>query len=106
MPTLTVPSRRLWLQSIRPNEPKRFLNAAQGGQSDLLAPIRGAPYLGQVGSLAAAYFAAPKLSLVLAIPPGYATAVWPPSGMALAAVLLLGNRVWPGILIGASLVNF
>jgi len=51
------------------------------------------------------YFAAAKLSLLLAIPPGYATAVWPPSGIALAAMLALGNRVWPGVWIGAALVN-
>jgi PAS domain S-box-containing protein len=63
-------------------------------------------YLGQVGLLAATYFSAAKLSLLLAIPPGYATAVWPPSGMALAAILFLGNRFWPGIWFGAALVNF
>jgi diguanylate cyclase (GGDEF)-like protein len=55
--------------------------------------------------LAAAYFSAAKLALLVAIPPGYATAVWPPSGIALAFVLLLGGRVWPGIWLGASLVN-
>jgi hypothetical protein len=63
-------------------------------------------YLGQVGLLAATYFSAAKLSLLLAIPPGYATAVWPPSGMALAAILFLGNRFWPGIWFGAALANF
>jgi diguanylate cyclase (GGDEF)-like protein len=56
--------------------------------------------------VAAVYFAAAKLSLLLAIPPGYATAVWPPSGIAVAAVLLLGNRIWPAVWSGAALVNF
>lgn len=70
------------------------------------ALIRRVLYLGQVILLAAVYFAAAKLSLLLAIPPGYATAVWPPSGIALAAVLLLGSRIWPGIWFGAALVNF
>ncbi|TMH10656.1 MAG: two-component hybrid sensor and regulator, partial [Betaproteobacteria bacterium] len=42
---------------------------------------------------------------MLAVPPGYATAVWPPSGLALAAVLLAGNRAWPGIWLGAALAN-
>ncbi len=69
-------------------------------------PLERARYLGTVGLLAAAYFAAAKLSLSLAIPPGYATAVWPPSGIALAAVLLLGPRVWPGVWLGAALVNY
>jgi PAS domain S-box-containing protein len=55
--------------------------------------------------LAALYFAAAKLSLPFAIPPGYATAVWPPSGIALAALLLLGTRLWPGVWLGAAIVN-
>jgi PAS domain S-box-containing protein len=58
-----------------------------------------------VALLAALYFALAKLSLLTAIPPGYATSVWPPSGLALAAVVLLGRRVWPGIWIGAALAN-
>jgi PAS domain S-box-containing protein len=55
--------------------------------------------------LAALYFVVAKLSLLTAIPPGYATSVWPPSGIALAAVLLFGPRIWPGVWIGAALVN-
>jgi hypothetical protein len=35
-----------------------------------------------------------------------ATAVWPPTGIALAAILILGNRVWPAILVGAFFVNY
>ena len=31
--------------------------------------------------------------------------MWPPSGLALAAVLLLGQRVWPGVWLGAALAN-
>ena len=70
-----------------------------------LAFDRPVPYLARVVLLAAVYFSAAKLALLAAIPPGYATAVWPPSGIALASVLLLGNRIWPGIWLGASLVN-
>ena len=70
-----------------------------------LLASRPARYVGQPLLLAVAYFAAAKLSLVLAIPPGYATPVWPSSGIALAALLLLGNRVWPGVWLGAMLVN-
>jgi integral membrane sensor domain MASE1 len=62
--------------------------------------------VGQMLLLAAVYFVAAKLSLQLAIPPGYATAVWPPSGIALAALLLWGTRLWPGIWLGAALINF
>jgi signal transduction histidine kinase/CheY-like chemotaxis protein len=68
----------------------------------LRAPVRLA--LSIVG-LAAAYFVAGKFGLSLALVNTSTTAVWPPTGIALAALLLLGFRVWPGITIGAFLVN-
>jgi PAS domain S-box-containing protein len=55
--------------------------------------------------LAAAYAVTGRLGLLLAIPPGYATAIWPPSGLALAGILVWGPRVWPGIWLGSVLVN-
>lgn len=55
--------------------------------------------------LAAIYFAAGKLGLKLAFVHASATAVWPCTGIALAAFLTLGYRVWPAILIAAFLVN-
>jgi diguanylate cyclase (GGDEF)-like protein len=66
---------------------------------------RPVPYLARIVLFAAVYFLAAKLALLVAIPPGYATAVWPASGIALASVLLQGSRIWPGIWLGASLVN-
>ena len=51
------------------------------------------------------YYIAGRLALFLAIPPGYATAVWPAAGVALVAILLYGYRVWPGILIAHFFVN-
>ena len=59
----------------------------------------------QVALLAAAYFAAAKISLLIAIPPGYATAVWPPSGIALAALMLGGTGLWPGVWLGSFAAN-
>jgi PAS domain S-box-containing protein len=61
--------------------------------------------LAQVALLAAIYFGAARFALLLAIPPGYATALWPPSGIALAALLVLGPRLWPGVWIGSVLAN-
>jgi len=55
--------------------------------------------------VAAAYFAAAKLSLLVAIPPGYATAVWPPSGIAVAALLLAGSRLWPAVWLASFAAN-
>src|SRR5215813_6550753 len=52
------------------------------------------------------YWIAGKLAVQMAIPPGYATAVWPAAGLALACVLIWGRRVVPGVLLGSILVNF
>jgi signal transduction histidine kinase len=41
----------------------------------------------------------------VAIPPGYATAVWPPSGIAVAGLLLASPRLWPAVLVGSFLAN-
>ena len=62
-------------------------------------------WLIQCLGMAAVYYACGKLALLLAIPPGYATAVWPAAGVALAAVLLMGYRVLPGVSLGSFLVN-
>ena len=70
-----------------------------------ITPSRRWAVLAQAALLAAAYFAAAKLALLLAIPPGYATAIWPGSGIALAALLLGGNRLWPGVLVGSFAAN-
>ena len=55
--------------------------------------------------LAAVYVIAGKLGLRLAFVNASATAVWAPTGIALAAFLTLGYRVWPAIFLGAFLVN-
>jgi len=56
-------------------------------------------------AVAAVYFIAARLSLYLAFENSNASPVWPPSGIAFAAMLLLGNRIWPGITLGAFLAN-
>jgi signal transduction histidine kinase len=58
-----------------------------------------------IGIVTLVYFISGKLGLQLAFLNASASAVWPPSGIALAALLLLGYRVWPAILVGAFLVN-
>jgi diguanylate cyclase (GGDEF)-like protein len=59
----------------------------------------------RIGALAIGYFGAGILGLLLAVPPGYASPVWPASGIALAALLLWDSRVWPGIWLGSFCVN-
>ena len=55
--------------------------------------------------VAVLYCATASLSLRLAFEKTNASPVWPPSGIALVAVLLLGYRVWPGIMLGAFAAN-
>ncbi|RFP19405.1 MULTISPECIES: CHASE domain-containing protein [unclassified Duganella] len=55
--------------------------------------------------LTACYYLVANTSLLLAFAHTNATPVWPPSGIAFAAVLLLGYRAWPAILLGALAAN-
>src|SRR5437667_2227003 len=58
-----------------------------------------------IGLLTLGYFIAGKFGLMLASLHASASPVWPPAGIALAALLLLGYRAWPAIFVGAFLVN-
>jgi diguanylate cyclase (GGDEF)-like protein len=58
-----------------------------------------------LAGLTVVYFIAGRLGLRLASVHASATAIWPCTGIALAAFLILGYRVWPAILTGAFLVN-
>lgn len=64
------------------------------------AMIRTSKYLFLIGLIAGAYFVSGLLGQMLKVPPSNAGALWPPSGISLAAMLLLGKRIWPGIFIG------
>lgn len=55
--------------------------------------------------LCAVYIVTAKLGLRLDAVSGFATLVWPPSGIALAALLVFGMRLWPAITVGAFVVN-
>lgn len=59
----------------------------------------------EVVLVAIVYYAAARLALLLAFQKTNASPVWPPSGLALAVVLLRGYGVWPGIMVGAFLAN-
>jgi PAS domain S-box-containing protein len=59
----------------------------------------------RMGILCGVYVSAAKLGLSLDAVSGFATAVWPPTGIALAALVLYGYRLCPGIAVGAFLVN-
>ncbi|MBW8769294.1 MAG: MASE1 domain-containing protein [Gemmatimonadetes bacterium] len=57
-------------------------------------------------ALAAVYFLAARIGLVFHPVSGFATLIWPPAGIALAAILLLGRHVAPGIFLGAFAANW
>jgi PAS domain S-box-containing protein len=55
--------------------------------------------------IAGAYYGAAKLGMSLEVAHGVITPVWPPSGIALAALLVLGVRFWPAVAVGAFTAN-
>ena len=55
--------------------------------------------------LVAVYVIAAKVGLSLSVAHGNATPVWAPTGIALAALVLFGRRLWPGVLVGAFIAN-
>lgn len=69
------------------------------------AASEGARRAALIVATAAVYFVAAKLGFNLAFVAEQVTVVWPPSGIALAALLVLGPEVWPGIALGAFLAN-
>ncbi|MEA2351719.1 MAG: hypothetical protein QOJ14_133 [Thermoleophilaceae bacterium] len=62
-------------------------------------------YVARVLLIGGAYFASAKLGLALAYAQGNVTAVWPPTGIALGAIVIWGYRFWPGVALGALLAN-
>jgi signal transduction histidine kinase/ActR/RegA family two-component response regulator len=70
-----------------------------------LMPRRGFSGVTAFVGLVLIYFLAGKLGLKLAFLHVSASPVWPPAGVALGALLVLGYRTWPAIFVGAFLVN-
>jgi two-component system cell cycle sensor histidine kinase/response regulator CckA len=59
----------------------------------------------EIAGIALLYYGAASLGLPLAWGNTNASPVWPSAGIAFAAVLWLGSRVWPGVAVGAFLAN-
>jgi integral membrane sensor domain MASE1 len=66
---------------------------------------RGIGYIGGLVGIGVIYFALAKGGLALASIHPSATPIWPPTGFALAAVLLWGYRTWPAIFAAALIAN-
>src|SRR3989344_839506 len=63
------------------------------------------PYFIKVIILFAAYFISARFGLGISPVSGFATLVWPPTGIALVALFVFGIDLWPAIFLGAFLVN-
>ena len=61
--------------------------------------------IGRTLAIALAYLALGSLGLIFAIAPGYASPIFPASGLALAITLILGRRALPGIWLGSACLN-
>lgn len=59
----------------------------------------------QAALLGLIYWIAAELSLHLALVRGQVTPIWPPTGIALVGILVLGRKVWPAIALAALAVN-
>jgi PAS domain S-box-containing protein len=87
---------------------ERFIERASLLVSPVSAEVASQPPkkpLLVIGLLTLVYFITGKFGLMLASLQASASPVWPPAGIALAALLVLGYRAWPAIFVGAFLVN-
>ena len=85
-----------------------MVGLSSGANGVSVAPRKSTHYLSwasEIIAVAAIYFAAAKIGLSFAYIHASVSPVWPPTGVAIAAALLLGYRIWPGIFLGAFLVN-
>jgi signal transduction histidine kinase/integral membrane sensor domain MASE1 len=62
-------------------------------------------HIARIGLLAALYVATAKLGIELEVAHGVITPVWIPSGLSLAALILFGYSLWPGVALGALIAN-
>src|SRR6266850_119550 len=68
-------------------------------------PASALTFLIQLTVVALAYWFTASVSLKLALVHGQVTPIWPPTGIALVAILVLGLRVWPAVFLAALAVN-
>lgn len=93
-----------------PSQPLAAWTAGSVGPSLLdslraLTVKQAATYVAALLIIGTVYFALAKTGLTLASAHPSATPIWPPTGFALAVVLLWGYHVWPAIFLGASVAN-
>src|ERR1041384_7944769 len=67
--------------------------------------LRWVSLAAKIAALAAIYVAVGHGALQFDPVNRFATVVWPPAGLSLAALLLFGSELWPGVALGAAIVN-
>ena len=82
-----------------------FAIDVSGPDSIIGNPGKWLSYALRVAFLAASYVIAGRLGFTASAVHPVVSSAWPPSGVALAALLLMGTRFWPGIALGAFVVN-
>jgi PAS domain S-box-containing protein len=101
----TIPSYYACLSLILGGVLQGGVSLAHVIDNPLGAPRNVGRYLAKIAMVFAAQFAAGKLGDVLqTINSGGIGPVWPATGVALGAILLLGDSVWPGVAAGAFLL--
>src|SRR3954471_7092271 len=71
----------------------------------LASPAALLRYTAEILVVGLLYYASARMGLALAFAKTNATPAWPPAGIAIAAMLLRGPRLWPGIWAGAFAAN-
>src|SRR5262245_37337290 len=84
-----------------PSEPA----AESGGGGDRSPLRRYAVAVLPIVGVAVAYYLTARLGLLQELVRDQVTPYWPPTGVALVALLVLGIRIWPGIALGAFVLN-
>src|SRR6185369_6363406 len=73
---------------------------------DLVHRLRNGKWIWELVCVFLAYVAAGEIGLSIPFTSGNVSPLWPPAGVALAATLLCGFRVWPAVALGAYVVNY
>jgi PAS domain S-box-containing protein len=82
------------------------IGAIEGRLEELGAGARThALYAVRLAVVAGVYYGGAKLGLALSVAHGVITPVWPPTGIALASLVLFGRQMWPAVAAGAFLAN-
>src|SRR5258708_34248485 len=75
------------------------------GVRNVAGRVAGLSVVLQLAVVTLAFWLAAIASLRLALVHGQVTPIWPPTGIALVAILVFGRRVWPAVFVAALAVN-